>query len=1582
MRGTRHLAALALVLALGVGARGDDADSLEKPAREGLLALSRALFLTAAQKGAPAAADLAGNELPADMKKAFEAVAASPRAQDVRDADDISLRKSFLRKLVEETPDAKAVERHLVEESAVKLANELDDLGRRASAAAKDATQLATMVKEQRVLSVSAVNAGKAGPLGPLLVRLSRAHPYVTAELKRANSFPALYRALERTYERAPDAGVEALLALLPAVLARGAEPLAAVSTGDLQRLVEGVEKRLREANDATVATLRTTREAIVAVRELELAEVAKGTRSADLTEGVKLLTAFRKTFGGASPNLFATEVKGVYVDRNDNRVYFYLEADDRWVKGGEHATPPRAVVDFLLGAADAKLVERATDVRAVAALYGLFGDALPFESGMAGFSKTLQALAARVRALEAIAVKGGATREVFDSFLAAQVGYDRELAGPTPGADDAAGAARGCERLARTAIESGEAAATAMRRGVEASAASLDSISVVSFSGIKLVTPALRPGSEVTLRFVPGKLALPPLVGPAATVPPGVSAGCVIALGPSDVAEGAAIEASAVGELGEPLTGTFELNVTAARAGGGSIEGGTLELERKPLLVLAGPRGARLHAGERLTAELRPHKPVRLRLKGPDERLEPAPWSGDGGVIAATPAWPAGRWIAQAQDASGIVAQAGFEVEAVPGVLLLDAAGQPVVGVKPGTTVEARFLSGGVELPAGNATIVIEYQGGGVAQVLKVAGPRASLVIPPNLPLGRYLVRGKYGEQLLASTPLAVSRDEPRLELVRDPFGLSPAGSVGAGEKLYVRLEPGFAVRPDDVIESLLQLRPRAGAAISARAVVAPGFPASRLIFPVTIPAGAAAGPWEAEANVTLAGGRLRALASFTVAPGADLAFSLHATDGDVSIARAVMARGERALVRADGEAPLASMSFVLSGPDGLASPLEADRRGDVALVISGDAPLGRYELRGIARTPEGGVLRTAAAFTVYTPPRFAVTAKGRAGEQAAVDIPVPAGFVEPLRVRVGRGSFVEGAKAVVIPLDPETPRVPLVLEDANGRRAVGEATLEIVAVEAKTPGATPRGNGPAFAVIANVKEKTVFCSSFESTARLVKEKSVPDGWVVVNAGPLGAAEARDWIFANAPYDGPREPSGTPASVYRTRRIWKNLAPAALAAMKAQGCPEDTVFDVTSTPSPGGEEPLEALVQRALEAKGGWTYSLESVRLRVSGGVPDPGPPLRDKDLQIQSVSFGFVEVQGISRVVAPGALADLSFRASLPPSLAIGEPFTFTASTAAVTTMLVPDRTYPGGLEKLASRALLAVFLEGSIDVEGKVLKIDAPPSLDQGSAGRELVFTLTPTRTERHDETAGKPRFAESYLLQGAPSPRKAELDVRLEPVPPGVLANKPRRLLVHFLAHLGVAVTPGDWPADRPRPEPLSVGGASFLVDPIDLPPVAIEVEATYVRYAPEGAPLGAPVAPALKDILVGPAEPSELAPLDAKAELAAAAAATGENKLDAAEAHARLAAIADPASGDAWMALGEAVSARGRSDDAVAILGRAAELAPRSGRALVGLAEALSAVGRGKEARAAAKRASEIEGLDADLRERAKKVLGG
>ena len=66
-------------------------------------------------------------------------------------------------------------------------------------------------------------------------------------------------------------------------------------------------------------------------------------------------------------------------------------------MRGGEHATPPRAVVDFLLGAEDPKLVERATDVRAVSALYGLFGDALPFESGMAGFSKTVQALAARV---------------------------------------------------------------------------------------------------------------------------------------------------------------------------------------------------------------------------------------------------------------------------------------------------------------------------------------------------------------------------------------------------------------------------------------------------------------------------------------------------------------------------------------------------------------------------------------------------------------------------------------------------------------------------------------------------------------------------------------------------------------------------------------------------------------------------------------------------------------------------------------------------------------------------------------------------------------------------------------------------------------------------------------------------------------------------------------------------------------------------------------------------------------------------------------------------------------------------------
>ena len=220
------------------------------------------------------------------------------------------------------------------------------------------------------------------------------------------------------------------------------------------------------------------------------------------------------------------------------------------------------------------------------------------------------------------------------------------------------------------------------------------------------------------------------------------------------------------------------------------------------------------------------------------------------------------------------------------------------------------------------------------------------------------------------------------------------------------------------------------------------------------------------------------------------------------------------------------------------------------------------------------------------------------------------------------------------------------------------------------------------------------------------------------------------------------------------------------------------------------------------------------------------------------------------------------------------------------------------------------------------------------------------------------------------------------MRLEPVPPGVLANKPRRLLVHVLAHLGVAVTPDDWPADRPRPEAVSVGGASFLVDPVDLPPVAVEIEATYVRYAPEGAPEGPPVAAALGDILAGPGEPSALAAPDAKAELARAATATADNKLDAAEAHARAAAIADPVSGDAWTALGEAISARGRSDEAVAILERAVELTPGKGRALVDLAETLSVVGRGKEARAAAKRATEIPGLGADLLERAKKILGG
>src|SRR5581483_10022501 len=118
------LAALIASLALGGRAAAEDAkESLDKPAREALAAVSKDLIL-AAVDDASKAAELAGPQAPADLRRDFDAIHAASRAKDVKDARNETLKKAMLKLLIEETPEAQDVQRRLAD-LAGKLASEL-----------------------------------------------------------------------------------------------------------------------------------------------------------------------------------------------------------------------------------------------------------------------------------------------------------------------------------------------------------------------------------------------------------------------------------------------------------------------------------------------------------------------------------------------------------------------------------------------------------------------------------------------------------------------------------------------------------------------------------------------------------------------------------------------------------------------------------------------------------------------------------------------------------------------------------------------------------------------------------------------------------------------------------------------------------------------------------------------------------------------------------------------------------------------------------------------------------------------------------------------------------------------------------------------------------------------------------------------------------------------------------------------------------------------------------------------------------------------------------------------------------------
>jgi hypothetical protein len=1548
-------------------------EPLDKTAREALATIARAVLLAAVDDTAKAV-DLAGPALPADVRRELDAVHGASRAKDIREAPSRNLKLALLKLLIDESADAQDVQRRFTDLSG-KLAGELDDLVARSAKARTEGVQLLKDASEGKYASPAAVNAGKAGPMGPLLLRMGRASPFLRGELRPEATLDARYTALVRAYEKAPDAGVSLLLAILANVETKAKGTVA--DAPDVRQLIGLIRSRLDAATDGTFEATSAARDATTRLRQGELTRAVSGVRSADLEYAVKLLAAYKKQFD-ASPALDATEIAGVYFDRNSNRVYFYLDGEDRWVAGGAHAASPSPVTTFLISAQDPLLVRRATDPRALAALYGAFGDAAPFESAAADVRKNAAAVCARVRALTAIASRGGATQEQIDRFLLEQAGYDRELAGPIPGLDDDACAQRTIERLARAVIDGPQGTGQAIAAELASALDALSKVELLAFSEVKVEAPAGV--SEVTLSLVAPGLATPPLVAPPRTLVAGGNARCVLVVHAGEDPSGTTLEAEARA-AGEPFTGLLVLDTAAAKASG-HIEGRTLALVPGAWLQILGHRGTRVQVGERLVAKLHPDRAAHLRLEPPGGTPagapeETGPWTAEGGVIIPCALWAAGTWTATAlDDANHAIATAKFDVDKAPGVVCQDAAGTRVVHARLGSKIDVAFFENGVALPSGPVTIGLEHETGGLAWGPKapIASPKTTIEVPADLAPGRYRLVAQIGAVRLPPWPLALVAEEPRVSLVRDPFAVEPPPVVGSGEKVYARIEPGFALEPGEVASAIVQIESLArGTAVRAHGTPIPGFPVTGLLLPIVLKDSMPPGTWDLVADVYLGAGRIRARGKAQIEVGMDMPFALKPQDGD---ARDLYARGDRFQVKLSEAAGITTATFVLVGPDGLATPIEPDDQGVPAVALPSDAAVGNWEVRGSARQ-DGGTLERALPFRVYAPSRFTVNVKGRVGEQGLVDVPIPAGYVAPVRVKVG-SLWTDGNKAIVIPIEGASS-VPILLEDKNGRRADGEALIEVVPDTKVDVGSLPRpATGANFAIVANLREKTFFFPGYEAISRMLRDASVPKDWVVVAAGPLSAAETRDWVFSKVPYDGPR--AANPLSVYRSKRYWANLPASVQRGFAEGGCGPETIFDVTNSPiTDDAKTTLADLASRIVEQKGGWTYELERATLRAQGSVCDTTNLPRENEIVFQSTSVN-VDASSVTRAVAPGALGDLELRADLPSSLVAGEPFVLAASVAAIPTTLAAGRAYPGGAEHFTP-LLLAVALEGSLDVEGKSIAVATSTSIGTGAPGRELVFLGVPTRTERLED--GSARVAEDMAFSSAPGGKPGTLERRLEPVPPGVLANKPVRLTVRFKAHLSVAAPAAALPKDQPPAEGATFTweGQSFVMDPIDSSLIQrpeLELEVVYVRQSPEGAPPRAAPRPPLEPSRLTSDKPDPLPPLDAAVEQTAAEAALAAFKYEDAEAHARNALHADPSKVAAWTLVGEALVRRARFDDAVAPLARALALDPSSPRALVFYAESLAATGRAAEAREAAKKALSQK-LDADLEARARKV---
>lgn len=1554
---------VAALLAMAAPARAQ-----EPPPRDGLRAAARALALVAAARGEAQALSVAGPDAPAGLRTALGEVARAPRAADLRDLGDrVDLQAELLVDLLAETPHAKTALEAFADDAAGRLERELrlvEEDAARLDRASKALLAAATAGE------LASRRAAAAREQGEALLELGARDPVVRRVLAEAETAPpdqrvaARYRALTAHFDREADEVVAAALVVLARTTAGAADALEATGGAPARALAERVAARVQAALGGLLQVAERAIDASRRLRDEELRRVGEQARGPELEQAVRMAAAYRRQWK-VPPALRATRFADVYEDRATARVVVWLEGEDRWAEGPARVDPVEPVVAALLAARDPALRARAADPRAIARLYALWeaeGESRPFAGGMNEVVSAARAAGAALRTLRDAAAAAGVGQAALDDAVLVRTGLPVDLllgpsagSGPVSGAGgelaaDAAVERRVSDEVARVAVERGSEAGRALAAAIREAAAALGALTprpaVVSLADAGAGPDAPLPRA-VDLVWTPDPDAEPSawLVPPPARAAQGArrAGGIVLAPGPVEVRAFAWDGARVMAASGRADTPEAALRLAPAPGPALVLRRGPGAAARVVVLPLEGPRLA-LELAEPAADAGRP--------------LAPAP---GGAWVALRPTDRAGRRVVLGRevaraDAGKVVGRLEVELPAVAGVVLSaegsgDQPGEPRAVVTQGAKLELRVVEGGQPQGTRRPFRIVE-EGGALVLDRTAETLRWTADVPP----GRYLALVDGARPW----PFAVtSGAQPlvgRIAAAAHPAGPGLEGHP-AGAGLVLRVDAWPAVLAEDVRRVRWRVE---GGAAPLEVVTRPGVlsPGRALELPVRLDPKATPGARKVTALLETDQGAVEATGSFAVtAATKPIEVELRGADGERL--RAVPLGGEPLLLRA-GEG-LERPSWVVVSPAGRARGLAPRFDGQAALALDGDDPAGPWEVWVRAGRQGGEKAAGRLVVLAYAPQTLQVVA-GRAvvGEKVALEATPPLGFRGPFRVRRDGGPWTEGATLEVVA--QASNDVGVTLEDQDGRRARASVRFAGERASAVEPVSQVR-----YGIAANCGQKRLFAAEYD-LLQAYKKKGLPPGWVVLEPGPMPAAKVRDRMFQTLPCDGP--PTGADAQVaYRSKRFWGALQASARAGFDALGVAEGEPFEVLNSPSPGGEETLRDLAARLVAEQGAWEYRLVRVRVvKAEGAIADKEPP-RDPpagpapELRLFKVANSG-EGRNVARVEVPSPLGELQVAPVFPDGLTLGRTLRLGVSALARRGTLVAGRRYPGGWEALLPDALLCVELEVEVDVEGRSRARGLARHLGRAVAGADVGVTFAHRGPEAAD-TAGRPRRAERYGLLVDPftPERPAPVDLRLDPIWPGLLDNVPRQLVVTVRARLVPAVPAGRWPAGKAGPEPVVVEGGRMVLGAPDLPEAAVELQATYLRQAPECPKPWPATLPPLGALRAG----AQAAPpaIDGAAALAAALAALEARELDAAEAAARQAVFARPGDAEPWAVLADVHLARERPVVAL-VTARWAQAQGASARAAIVAGEALLADGDVEGARGAAAEATKLE----------------